>query len=91
MDSTRRKFLQTSSLAFLGLTGIASAAHPKDLFVHVFLFQFKPEVDEDEIAELMKQLAGLKEKIPVLKEYLIGKDTSGRNKGYHYAKVEVYQ
>jgi hypothetical protein len=91
MEKTRRKFIKTGSLAFLGMAGLASAAHHEGMFVHVFLFKFKPEVPEDEIADLMKQLAGLKEKIPVLKEYLIGKDTSGRNQGYHYAQVSFFE
>ena len=91
MVNSRRKFLQTGSLAFLGLPGMAAAAHHEGMFVHVFLFQFKPEVPEDEIASLMKELAGLKDKIPVLKEFLIGKDTSGRNRGYHYAQVSIFE
>ena len=70
MDTKRRELLQTSSLAFLGLTGIAAAEERKagareaeeqdEIFVHVHFFKFKPEVPEEEIADLMKELAGLK-------------------------------
>ena len=39
----------------------------------------------------MKELAGLKEKIPVLKEFLVGKNTSPRGQGFHYAQVSVFE
>lgn len=101
MDTNRRELLQTGSLAFLGLTGIATAAEQKagdgkdkerdKMFVHVHLFKFKPEVKEEEVAAVMKELAGLKEKISVLKEFLVGKNTSPKGKGYHYAQVSVFE
>ena len=101
MDTNKRELLQLGSLAFLGLTGVATAEEPKtgagkdqkqdNTFVHVHLFKFKPEVKDEEIADLMKQLAGLKEKIPVLKEFLVGKNTSPRGQGFHYAQVSVFE
>tara|TARA_Y100000588_G_C14263802_1_gene928878 strand:- start:2097 stop:2480 length:384 start_codon:yes stop_codon:yes gene_type:complete len=90
MDKTRRKFLQAGSLGLLGMAGMVNAAHHEGLFVHIFLLKFKPEVPEEKAADLMKQLAELKGKIPELKEFLIGKDVSGRNKGYHYAQVSFF-
>ena len=64
MDTSRRELLQTGSLAFLGLTAIATAAEQQagdgqgqeddKMFVHVHLFKFKPEVNEEEIAAVMK-------------------------------------
>lgn len=91
MNKTRRKFLQAGSLGLLGMAGIVNAAHNEGMFVHVFLLKFKPEVPEDVAADLMKQLADLKGKIPELKEFLIGKDVSGRNKGYDYAQVSFFE
>ena len=92
MDTNRREFLEMGgALAFLGLTGIAKTEGEKGMFVHVMLFKFKPEVSEEEIAGIMKELADLKDKIPVLKEYLVGKNTSPRGQGYHYAQVSVFE
>ena len=90
MEKSRRRFLQAGGLGLLGMAGIVNAAHHEGLFVHVFLLKFKPEVSEEKAADLMKQLADLKGKIPELKEFLIGKDVSGRNKGYHYAQVSFF-
>ena len=91
MDTIRRELLQTGSLAFLGLAGIAKAQQQQGMFVHVFLIKFKPEVPEDEVADVMKALAGLKEKIPVLKEFLVGKNMAAGEQGYHYAQVAVFE
>ena len=101
MESKRRELMQLSGLAFLGLTGIAAAeeqtpgrnekSEQGEMFVHVHFFKFKPDVPEEEIAALMQELAGLKEKIPVLKEFLVGKNTSPRGQGYQYAQVSVFE
>ena len=91
MDTSRRKILQTGSLALMGLTGISEAEEKKGMFVHVHFFKFKPEVPEEEIAALMKELAGLKDKIPVLKEFLVGKNTSPHGRGFHYAQVSIFE
>lgn len=91
MDTNRRELLQVGGLAFLGLTGPGMAEEQKGMFVHVVFFKFKPGVPEKEIADLMKELAGLKEKIPVLKQFLVGKNTSSEGQGYHYAQVAVFE
>lgn len=91
MDTKRRKLLQLGSLAALGFAGVAAAGEHKGMFVHVFLFKFKPDVPEDEIAGLMKELASLKGKIPVLKEFMVGKNTSRNGGGFHYAQVSVFE
>ena len=56
MSTNRRELLQTGGLAFLGLAGISAAeeqtaaveeaAESGEMFVHVHLFKFKPEVPE---------------------------------------------
>jgi hypothetical protein len=61
------------------------------LFVHVHYFKFKPTASEEEITAVMKELAGLKKKIPVLKEILVGKNTSRNNHGFHYAQVSIFE
>ena len=38
----------------------------------------------------MKELAALKEKIPVLKEFLVGKNTAPRTHGYQYGEIAVF-
>ncbi len=91
LDTSRRKLLQMGGLAFLGMTGIAAAAEEEKMFVHVHYFKFKPSASEEEIAAVMKELAGLKKKIPVLKEFLVGKNTSKNNKGFHYAQVSIFE
>ena len=91
MDRKRREFLELGGLAFLGMTGIGEAAVGKGMFVHVVFFKFKPEVAEDEIAGFMKDLADVKKKIPVLKEFLVGKNTSKNGRVYHYAQVSVFE
>jgi len=90
-DTNRRNLLKMGGLAFLGLTGVAATAEEEGMFVHLHYFKFKPEVPGEEIAVLMKELAGLKEKIPVLKEFLVGKNTSKSNKGFHYAQVSIFE
>ena len=91
MDTSKRELLQMGSLALLGSAGILKAAEQKGMFVHVFLMKFKPEVPEEEIADAMKELAALKEKIPVLKEFLVGKNVSPRGQGYHYTQVAILE
>jgi hypothetical protein len=59
------------------------------MFLHVVFFKFKPEVPEEEMAGIMKEVADLKGKIPVLKEFLVGKNVSKAGQGYHYAQVSV--
>ena len=72
---SRRNFIKLSSLAALGFESIAQAATKKKTpFIHGFNFKFKRGVPENEIAFLMKELAALKSKIPVLKEFFIGKN-----------------
>ena len=91
METNRRKLLQMGGLAFLGMTGVTAAAEEDSMFVHVHYFKFKPTASEKEITAVMKELAGLKEKIPVLKEFLVGKNTSKNNKGFHYAQVSIFE
>ena len=87
----RRNFLKLGGLATLGYKGNAIAKSPsKKTFIHGFNFKFKKGVPEDKIAGMMKELAALKEKIPVLKEFLVGKNTARRTHGYQYGEVAVF-
>ena len=82
---SRRNFIKLSSLAALGFKSIAQAATKKKTpFIHGFIFKFKRGVPENEIAFLMKELAALKSKIPVLKEFFIGKNIAKRTHGFQY-------
>ena len=91
MDANRREFLQMGGFGLLGLTAIGKIEGEKGMFFHVVFFKLKPEVPEEEIAGIMKELAALKDKIPVLKEFVVGKNTSKAGQGYHYALVSVFE
>ena len=67
----RRNFIKFSGLAAIGSHGTSLAESPaKEIFIHGFNFKFKKGVPDEKIAGMMKELAALKEKIPVLKEFL---------------------
>ena len=71
-----------------------TAAHSEEVakkpFIHAFNFRFKQGVPDQEIASLMKELAALKEKIPVLREFLIGKNMARRTHGFQYGEIAVF-
>jgi hypothetical protein len=88
---SRRNFIKLGGLAALGLTENSIAESPsKKTFIHGFNFKFKKGVPEEKIAGMMKELAALKEKIPVLKEFLVGKNTAPRTHGYQYGEIAVF-
>ena len=62
----------------------------KGHFVHAFNFKFKPKVPEEEIADLMNKLAGLKAKIPVLKELVVGKNEARWHRGFQYGQISIF-
>ena len=87
----RRNFIKLGGLATLGYKGNAIAKSPsKKTFIHGFNFKFKKGVPEEKIAGMMNELAALKEKIPVLKEFLVGKNTARKTHGYQYGEVAVF-
>ena len=59
---------------------------------HVVLLRFKPVADE-QIAEVMADLAALKDKIPGLLDFSGGRNTSleGLSKGYTHGFVMTFQ
>ena len=88
---SRRHFIKASGLAALGINRKSNAAGPVEKpFIHGFNFKFKRGVPDREIASLMKQLAALKGKIPVLKEFFIGKNIGRRTHGYQYGEIAVF-
>ncbi len=106
MKKERRELLQLGGLTALGLTSLVSAAsadhHEGESkekhsdgehgqFIHVFYFKFKPEVKEEEIEPLMKELAALPSKIPELKDLLVGKNINPRTKDFMYAQVSFFE
>jgi|TARA_B110000116_G_scaffold272059_2_gene294990 hypothetical protein len=87
----RRNFIKLGSLAALGLRDTAIAESPsKKTFIHGFNFKFKKGVPEKKIAGMMSELAALKEKIPVLKDFLVGKNIAPRTHGYQYGEIAVF-
>ena len=66
-------------------------ANYKDHFVHAFNFKFKDGVSNDEIAELMNELAELKGKIPVLKELVVGKNEAHWHRGFQYGQISIFE
>ncbi len=106
MDKTRRNILQLGSLAALGLAGTAlaneqsstatetdeeNANDKKGKFIHLFYFKFKEGVPDEEIAELMKKLASSTKKIPVVKEFMVGKNVARRTHGFQYGEIAVFE
>ena len=91
MIGSRRNFIKLSGLAALGINPTAHAREPANKpFIHGFNFKFKRGVPDEEIASLMKDLAALKEKIPVLKEFWIGKNIAKRTHGFQYGEIAVF-
>jgi hypothetical protein len=87
----RRNFIKLGGLAALGYNGNAIAKSPsKKTFIHGFNFKFKKEVQEEKIAGMMKELAALKKKVPVLKEFLVGKNIARNTHGYQYGEIAVF-
>ena len=88
---SRRDFIKLSGLAALGITDKSYAEElDKKPFIHGFNFKFKSGVPDREIASLMRQLAALKGKIPVLKEFFIGKNVAPRTHGFQYGEIAVF-
>ena len=88
---SRRKFITLSALAALGIKEKSYAFEPAEKpFIHGFNFKFKRGVPHEEIASLMKELAALKKKIPVLKEFLIGENIAKRTHGFQYGEIAVF-
>lgn len=88
---SRRSFIKFSALAALGIKDTAFAESPsKNTFIHGFNFKFKRGVSDEKIAGMMKELAALKEKIPVLKDFLVGKNIARRTHGYQYGEIAVF-
>ena len=88
---SRRNFIKLSGLAALGITDKSYAEElDKKPFIHGFNFKFKSGVPDREIASLMRQLAALKGKIPVLKEFFIGKNVAPRTHGFQYGEIAVF-
>ena len=88
---SRRHFISLSGLSALGHMGKSYAAETaKGPFIHGFNFKFKKGVPEGEVASLMQELAALKGKIPVLKEFFIGKNIAKRTHGFQYGEIAVF-
>lgn len=97
----RRNALGVSGLFLLGLNHLGAAeSQAKDKnedesnskrFYHLHYFKFKEEVSEEEITQLMKELAGLKDKIPVLKEFWVGKNVSPHGRGFQWGEVALFE
>ena len=88
---SRRQFVKISGLTALGLENTVYAESTvKKPFIHGFNFKFKPGVPDEEIAALMRELAALKEKIPVLKEFFIGKNIANRTHGFQYGEIALF-
>ena len=75
----------------MGLIGRSYAAeNKKGPFIHGFNFKFKKGVPDEEVASLMRELAALKGKIPVLKEFFIGKNVARRTHGFQYGEIAIF-
>ena len=91
IDTKKRKLLAGALLASLGVNPISAKNEKSGMFYHLHYFKFKPEVSEIEIAKLMKELAALQDKIPVLKEFWVGENDSPNGKGFQYGEVALFE
>ncbi len=57
------------------------------MIVHIVLFKWKEETAPEAIARVMKNLRGLKEKIPGIIELSCGENFSERAKGFQHGLV----
>lgn len=57
---------------------------------HIIFMKFKAGVDDNEIAELEKGLAGLPGAIPEIKEFLFGRDIVRSARSYDFALVSAF-
>ena len=71
-------------------TKAAKAQEGGGKFVHLFYFKFKEGVADEEIAELMKELANSTKKIPVVKEFMVGKNVARNSHGFQYGEIAVF-
>jgi hypothetical protein len=72
-------------------TKAAKAQEGGGKFVHLFYFKFKEGVADEEIAELMKELANSTKKIPVVKEFMVGKNVARRTHGFQYGEIAIFE
>jgi hypothetical protein len=78
-------------LASVGIVPLEAEDEKSEMFYHLHYFKFKQEVSDAEIAEVMKELASLQHKIPVLKEFWVGKNVSPNGKGFQYGEVALFE
>lgn len=59
---------------------------------HIALFKFKPEVTEDNIADIFDQVLNATEEIPGIEDYVSGPNNSpeGLNQGYSHGFVITF-
>ncbi|MGY8767860.1 MAG: Dabb family protein [Pirellulales bacterium] len=69
----------------------SKASDSSGKFVHLFYFKFKEGVPDEEIAELMKELASSAKKIPVVKEFMVGKNVARSTHGFQYGEIAVFE
>ncbi|MBL4756846.1 MAG: Dabb family protein, partial [Rhizobiales bacterium] len=63
----------------------------KKMFIHAFCFKFKKDAPEEKIAGLMQELANSKEHIPVLREFMVGKNVAPRTHGFQYGEIAIFE
>ncbi|MDG2383435.1 MAG: Dabb family protein [Pirellulaceae bacterium] len=105
-NDLRLASLMSLGLLAFALTGAVSATEKGDAvtetkaknlkeergkFVHLFYFKFKEDVPDEEIAELMKELVNSTKKIPVVKEFMVGKNVARRTHGFQYGEIAIFE
>ena len=95
-DMNRRKALGVGGLSLLGLDHLAAVdggeeSKPDQKFYHLHYFRFKEEVTEEEITQLMKELAGLKDQIHVLNDFWVCKNVSPHGAGFQWGEVALFE
>lgn len=57
---------------------------------HVVFFKFKPEVGEEDIADLEKSLRALDGVVPEIREFLVGRDVVRSERSYDLALISGF-
>ena len=63
---------------------------PKKMFIHAFSFKFRPAAPQEKLEQLMIKLAATKSRIPVLKEFVVGKNVARNSHGFQYGEIAVF-
>jgi Stress responsive A/B Barrel Domain len=57
------------------------------MYIHCFVFRWKPDVTDEQIERVAQEIRGLQGQIPGLLESYVGRNDSPRGRGYSFGGV----